>query len=487
MQFPPFKGPQLKGILPAEAIKQLSQWVNQPALTNAIKEAAQKIGIQDTSPLTNVQDMLRSAGRWVESMIEPWVTGDSPQLKPGINATGEWFHARNTAPRMSHHGAALAAMLQSNFTDGFAVEASLQRALLASTGAPDGLVVPNLSIALWLVSHTLREAGMVEEVVLPRVACVRLPSSSSAGSVQLRSVLDSTLVEVCEIGSSADCEREDYRKALTHAKQLLLVASPSRPEDHYEAGIAIARESSAIVCELAIDACQHDLPAIGGGVRALSRRWDRGPDLIVAPGQFLLGGPECGIVLGKRELVTAIRQVAESLGMLCDRLTAALLCQTLLEGENEAAWLATPTPAALTTSIENLEHRARRIAAQSDISESIEKIEVQRMPLRLGAGGWQNVRLESAVLRVYPRGMRPSSLADALSNRRIPIWCNVGSESIDLAMRTIDPAEDTLVVDALLQPHQSPEFRSAESRPAESRSTEVVVDSTKVVGKDEPS
>jgi hypothetical protein len=89
--------------------------------------------------------------------------------------------------------------------------------------------------------------------------------------------------------------------------------------------------------------------------------------------------------------------------------------------------------------------------------------------------------LESAVLRVYPRGMRPSSLADALANRRIPIWCNVGSESIDLAMRTIDPAEDALVVDALLQPHQSPESRSADSRPAEAGSGSI-----KVVGKDEP-
>jgi L-seryl-tRNA(Ser) seleniumtransferase len=383
---------------------------------------------------------------------------------------------------MSSQGAALAAMLQSNFTDGFAVEASLQRALLASTGASDGLVVPNVSIAMWLVSHTLREAGMVEEIVLPRAACVRLPTSASAGGVQLRSVLDATRVGVREIGSSADCEREDYRKAFTHAKQLLIVTSPSRPEDHCEAGIAIAREASGLICELAFDACQHDLAGIGVGVRALSRRWDRGPDLIVAPGQFLLGGPECGIVLGKRELVTAIRQVAETLGMLCDRLTAALLCQALLEGESESAWLATPTPAALTTSIENLEHRARRIAAQSDVSDAIEKIEVHRMPLRLGAGVWQNVRLESGVLRVYPRGMRPSSLADALASRRIPIWCNVGSESVELAMRTIEPVEDALVVDALLQPQQSPE-----PRPAESRSPEPGTGSSKVVGKEEPS
>ncbi len=452
MQFPPFKG-----FGPSDAMKQLSQWVNQPTITNAIKEAAQKIGITDTSPLANVQEMLRNAGRWVESVVEPWTKSGASELRPGINGTGEWFHSRWTSPRLPTRSASLTALLQSNFTDGHAIDSQLAKELMAATGASDAIVAPNVPIALLLVSKALHEADIASEVILPRSSCVRLPNSASLGGVHVRSVLDASGVRVEEIGSSADCRPEDYRGAVTHAKQLLVLASPQSVDDAREAGLARVREVGGLACEIALDGCIHDLPSIGSGVRALSRRWEDGPDLIVVPGQFLLSGPECGIVLGKRDVIATIRKSAEEWGMMCDHVTAAILCHALQNTHNHDQWLQTPTGAALTTSIENLENRARRISVQADVSEHIDRLEVHRQAFKLGTGMWQGIRLESAVLRIYPQNKSPSAFADELVRRKLPVWCNVHTEYLEIVMRSIDPSEDAILVESLLKPQDGTE------------------------------
>ena len=80
MRFPiPFKD-----LLPIDTIKQLSQLVSQPTLVNAIKEAAQKIGLKDPFQSGNIQQVLQQAGRWMESVTEPWLADSKPGLLPGI-------------------------------------------------------------------------------------------------------------------------------------------------------------------------------------------------------------------------------------------------------------------------------------------------------------------------------------------------------------------------------------------------------------------
>lgn len=445
MPIPPFKG-----FVPSDAIKQLSHWVNQPMWTSALKEAAQKLGIKEISPLANVQEMLRQAGRWMDAAVEPWSTSGIAEWKPGINATGELFHTRWTSPRLPASCAAVAGMLHTSFTEGHCIEASLHKQLLGLTGAADAVVVPNVSLALLLVAKALQVNGRIDQVVLPRMACIRLPTSGTQSGVHVRTLLDASGTRVEEIGSSGDCTAEDYRRALTSDRQMLILASPSTGDDAREAAIHSARDVSSVVCEVALDGCLHDIPALGNRGMAMTRRWDGGPDLFIVPGQYLLSGPECGIVLGKKDLMVSIRRMAEELGFLCDRVTSGLLLEVLRRSETHEDWSQTPSVAAIATNIENLENRARRIAIQVDGAEWIEKLDVQRQACKLGSGSWQAIKLDSSVIRVFPTGMTSSRLAEELTQHSPPVWSNVLSEHVEIVMRSVEPAEDAVLVHALL-------------------------------------
>ncbi|MFN9434876.1 MAG: hypothetical protein ACK6DC_08055, partial [Planctomycetota bacterium] len=96
MPIPPFRS-----LGPSEAIKQLAQWVNQPMLTHALKEAAQKLGVREVPSLASLQELLRQAGRWIDVATDPWSENQAGFFTPGINATGEWFSGRWTGPRFA--------------------------------------------------------------------------------------------------------------------------------------------------------------------------------------------------------------------------------------------------------------------------------------------------------------------------------------------------------------------------------------------------
>lgn len=446
---PPFRGP-FKGFSPSEALKQFTQLVNQPALTNAIKEAAQKLGLNDLNPMANVQEILRQAGRWVESSVEPWSQMDRASLIPGINATGEWFNARWTAPQLSKEVSALPSLVYGSFTQDSAVELQLKKMLLATTGAADALVTPNIASAIFLAAKAYQQSGSVDEIVLPRIHCVRIPSSVSHGGVHVRSIIDAAGIPVTEIGSSTDCQIDDYRRAVGTARSLLIVSSPTAHEDCKEEGIRVAREKQSSVLEIALDASIHDLQPYGVPAHAMTRRWQDGPELMILPGQFLLGGPECGIVLGTADAVAKVRALSEQIGMQADRVTLALLCETLRRIESLDGWKQSPIGNTLCTSIENLENRARRIAIQLEVAPSIETIDISKAPCRLGSGNWQSVKLDSAILKLKPRNRTASQFADLLAALPTPIWCNVLSDHVECVLRSIDPSEDHAFIHAIL-------------------------------------
>ncbi len=109
MQIPPF------GFGPSEAMKQVSQWLGNPALNQAIKEAAQKLGIKEVPSAASVQEVLRQAGKWIERTAEPWFANSDSStrraLETGINATGELFHSRWTTQPLSPNVSRLAAVM----------------------------------------------------------------------------------------------------------------------------------------------------------------------------------------------------------------------------------------------------------------------------------------------------------------------------------------------------------------------------------------
>ncbi len=445
MPIPPFRG-----LGPSEAIKQLAQWVNQPMLTHALKEAAQKLGIREVPSLSSLQEVLRQAGRWIDVATEPWSDRQAKLLIPGINATGECFSGRWAAPKLSPETLALLNLLHTNTVEDADAERRCVTALHGATGSSDALVTPNLGVAIHLTVNGLLSSQRIERVVLPRTCSIRIPSGPSHGGSMLPEILEACGAPIREIGSNRECLESDFERALDTPKQLLWMATCGPRDAAMQSGIARAAANQSLVCELAFDGSIHDLKDLGLPSEALSRRWDGGPDLMIVPGNYLLGGPECGIILGKKDLIQSIRKLAESSGMLACRATHLLLIDAIRNTESREGWNGSPVGAVLSNSLANLENRAKRIAAQCQTSNTDVVLDCKTKSHKIGSGIWHEIALPSAVLQVTPKhGITPSQIAERLANHTPAIWGNVLSDHVEIVLRSVDPSEDATLVSAL--------------------------------------
>jgi seryl-tRNA(Sec) selenium transferase len=148
-------------------------------------------------------------------------------------------------------------------------------------------------------------------------------------------------------------------------------------------------------------------------------------------------------------VIDKIRPSVESLGATADRVTQAVLLSVLSESQQRDQWESTPVGASLSNPIANLENRAQRLAIQLQDSPVIEKLNIVSQTRRIGTGPWQALSLPSSILEITPRGKSVAMLQETLSQHQPPIWTNVFSDHLEIVLRTVEPADDAHIVNAL--------------------------------------
>ena len=343
MRFPiPFKD-----LLPIEAMKQLSQLVSQPTLINAIKEAAQKIGLKDQFQSGNIQQILQQAGRWMESVSEPWLRNAQTGLMPGINATGELFSSRWCTHRLCADAIAQMNHLQSRYAETVKLDQQLRNLLIGLTSAQSVVVVPNTTVALYVLALANCSGKEPIRWVLPRVDCVRLPQAGAMQGGNVRAILDQANAHTAEIGTNQDCLPSDFVEALHESGARLLMTSPNALPaesrfEHRSRGLSAAKQTGASVVEIMMDGAIHDLTGLGLTSRVIANSWGDGLEQIIVPGDALLGGPECGIILGKQNSMESVVKIADILGLQASSITKAALLRTLQSSESLEQWRQLP-------------------------------------------------------------------------------------------------------------------------------------------------
>ena len=273
----------------------------------------------------------------------------------------------------------------------------------------------------------------------------------------MRHLIDAAGAQVTEIGSNSDCLHDDYAKATAmHPGSLIFQASPLGAQNDAYAAVEHAKTTGGIVCTLALDASLVDLEWSDSKTDALTRLWDRGPDLIIAPTNYLLGGPHGAIILGKKTAIDRIRPIADQLGAYPDRITQALLHSVLNESLQTDGWSKSPVGGILSTSAANLENRAQRLAIQLQGLSALARIEVLQQTHRIGNGPWAALKLPTSIVRIYPQAMSVAKLDETLQANRPAIWTEAFYDHIDLVLRSVHQADDSNLVQALstLKPYQ---------------------------------
>jgi L-seryl-tRNA(Ser) seleniumtransferase len=288
-------------------------------------------------------------------------------------------------------------------------------------------VVNNGAAALALVACAL---GAGREVVVARGELVEI-----GDGFRVPELLESVGVRLREVGTTNRVKVADYAAAVLPETAFVLKVHPSNYRiEGFTSSVPVA-ELAALGVPVVAD--------IGSGLLAPHPRLPDEPDvastlrsgasLVTASGDKLLGGPQCGLVLGDASLVAQVRRFPLARAMRVDKLTLAALEATLLG----------PTPpvlAALSAGRDGLLLRARRIAEAlgADLAYAVPS------EAAVGGGGAPGVVLPSAAVSL------PPLLADPLRTGEPPIVGYVSDGRLLLDVLTVPEHLDDTVVDAVL-------------------------------------
>jgi L-seryl-tRNA(Ser) seleniumtransferase len=379
------------------------------------------------------------------------------RIRPVINGTGILVHTNfGRAPLGPDVITALSTIganynnLEYDLTGGTrgGRAAYLERALALLCGAEAATVVNNNAAALVLILHHFCRAA-VKEVVISRGELLQI-----GGGFRIPDVLESSGARLREVGTTNKTSRDDYSRAMTRQTAMVLKVHRSNffMDGFVESPLtediaALARRkripfvedlgSGAMVPTQAIDGIEHEpTPAEVIG---------RGVDLVCFSGDKLLGGPQAGIIAGRRKLVAALKREPLFRALRCDKLILSALEATVdhyLRGDR-----AIPVLEMLDVPARDLSSRAERIIALLEGLPLVARQGTGRA--QIGGGTLPRSAMPSITLDLTHRTLSAQDLVGRLRVQPIPVIGYIVRGIVKLDLRTIFPRQDGDVVNAL--------------------------------------
>ncbi|MGH7863683.1 MAG: L-seryl-tRNA(Sec) selenium transferase [Candidatus Binataceae bacterium] len=380
------------------------------------------------------------------------IAADEPALRTVVNATGVILHTNlgrallaEQAIEAVERAARSPVNLEYDLDGGGRGERDelVEAELCALTGAQAATVVNNNAAAVLLA---LTAAAEGREVVVSRGELIEI-----GGSFRLPDVMSRSGAHLVEVGATNRTHRGDYERAIGPQTALLLKVHPS---NYRVVGftssvglgelVELGRARNIDVMEDLGSGALVDLSAYGLPREPLVQESiAAGAALVTFSGDKLLGGPQAGIVVGRRDLIEKLRANPLKRALRCDKMTLAALSATL-RLYLRAADLATalPTLRLLTRSVDQLKtmaERARTILA--DRLGSGFSIDVVESTSQIGSGALPTEELATFALMVRHPDHSPDAIAAMFRRARPPVIGRIKNESFQLDLRTVeDPA-----------------------------------------------
>jgi L-seryl-tRNA(Ser) seleniumtransferase len=174
-----------------------------------------------------------------------------------------------------------------------------------------------------------------------------------------------------------------------------------------------------------------------------------GADVVLFSGDKLLGGPQCGIVVGKRACIQKILKHPLMRALRVDKLTLGALAATLrLYGDVEEAERSVPLLSLLSTPLENLKNRAERLAPQLAATGVFAKAEPVPDVAYLGGGSVPTQELPTWCVALTPLTGTVDALADALRSGIPSVVGRIKGGRLLLDLRSVFPRQESVILSA---------------------------------------
>lgn len=316
------------------------------------------------------------------------------------------------------------------------------------TGAEAALVVNNNAGAVFLVLSTLAKG---REVVVSRGQLVEI-----GGSFRIPDVMSSSGAVLREVGCTNRTHARDYEQAICDQTALLMKVHTSNyrvvgftAEVTLEELVEIGHRFSLPVVEdlgsgSFLNMAKFGLP----GEPTVQEAVRAGADLVTFSGDKLLGGPQAGIIVGRKELVDRCKKNPLTRALRVDKMTLAALESTLrLYRDERQAVTQIPTLRMIALPREVLEERAHRLAlALREIDrEGALEVEVLAGASQVGGGSLPAQDVSTLVVAVSSRRMSTQKLESSLRGNVPPIIGRIESDRFLMDVRTLQPEDEAIV------------------------------------------
>jgi L-seryl-tRNA(Ser) seleniumtransferase len=311
------------------------------------------------------------------------------------------------------------------------------------TSAESAVVVNNNAAAVLVSLDTLAKG---REVIVSRGQLVEI-----GGSFRIPEVMKKSGAKMVEVGTTNKTHLRDYEEVMSPQTGLLLKVHTSNfqvmgftEEVPLSDLVGLGRQYGIPVMEdlgsgCLIDFSKHGLTKEPTVQEALAQ----GADLVTFSGDKLLGGPQAGIILGRKDLVEAIKRNQLSRALRIDKLTLLALEETLrLYRDEEAALKEIPTLRMICEPYETLAKRAECLLETiGELNTQNFAIELADGASRVGGGALPLLQLPSRLLCLNPGRLSPHRMESWFRSYEPPIIARLEKERVLLDLRTIQEEE----------------------------------------------
>ena len=388
----------------------------------------------------------------------------SPPLKKVINASGVVIHTNLGRSVLADEAVKAVTLAASNYCN---LEFDLERGERGSrhslvekdicklTGAEAALVVNNNAAAVYLMLSSLCDGG---EVIVSRGELVEI-----GGSFRIPEVMKRSGAILQEIGTTNKTHAKDYLEVINENTKAILKVHTS----NYR---IIGFHSDVANVELADLAHKNNIPVffdLGSGSLVNFAEYglrgeptvaeiiSSGVDIVTFSGDKVLGGPQAGIIAGKKEYIDKIKKNQMLRALRCDKLTLSALSATLrLYYDLSIAVQKIPTLRAMTISKEELKIKAQKLARilRSALPKEYFDVLVQENNSRVGGGSFPEDDLPTYVvcLAFKQKNISAQFLKEKFLETNPPLVGRVEHEYFMFDVRTLQEKEFNIIKEILL-------------------------------------
>lgn len=382
-------------------------------------------------------------------------------LKPVINATGTILHTNLGRARLSDRATAHVLETAQNYSN---LEYKLEvgergsrhshaEALLKEiTGAEAAMVVNNNAAAVFLI---LRALAQDKEVIVSRGQLVEI-----GGSFRISSIMEESGAKLVEVGTTNKTHVYDYERAIGEDTRMILKVHTSNFK-------IMGFTKSVETEELAKIATQHEnvifYEDLGSGVLydfrkhaigdepVVSEVLKMGADIVSFSGDKLLGGPQAGLIAGKKELIEKLKKHQLARVLRVDKMTLAALEGTLtdyLKGQKGIEQI--PTIQNLLLSPDVINSRSQQFIEKLKSSTDNYSIKLIAGTSQVGGGTMPDVELPTYLVSLSHKTLSAQQLARKLRTEvNHAIVVRIQKDEIQFDLRTVSKGEEDFVIHAL--------------------------------------